>query len=780
MEALQSVESFTSSVDGDENKKNKNYTLTDVGSIIMETPINETPKKPLQKINTNLPQQMVPDTSEGLSEITDGNISSDQQSPIQGPKSIGKAYSKSFSSPSSVYSVSTPHFTPQTSRQPSNHNSVTPTPKQRSIDSGIDHHSIISSYDIIPEEGKNEEKKYNYRDDDDDKHQDNDNINILKRTCDAIGEWYKSMGNNNYYDKKNKIGLFTKWFEEGEQIMDDMVDEFDADNSSNCEYVEFHVDESGKSLFPLPKRINDNESRQIQFQIMAYCFENGSAPHTESSVANKILLNPFQDDCINLMVDDNYKQEIMEIFQKLCPKLHDIFSQEDTKKLFAVGYKHNINLLSILTDVYNRDRIKRYLLHKNNDSKPKKNLEVSEWVNNNDFIKHLTKNYKHRDFQTHIISAIESYIHRIVPKFRMPIVTIIDDDLYYITRYFVAASKFVDRLLNDGLTHSKDDKYGGCIMSNAPFQFDFCIAVAGIIKDGSTKMILPQISDNDPEETEQIEEDLIDKENENIMYYDTIGDIEKRLENEKCSYFVEEFDPNKYDNIDHKSMLYPRCLWEIYNEFITKNNIKKDKFPRGSRLCALIDRRKKITKYIKYDAMCPKNDKLREIFRNKNGDKKDDTYFWIPPNDCNKVDEKLGIREIYFDRITQCILPHKGYNQTKNVPNYKDDDAKIKYKSLREPITCKFMGGLLTFSFIVEAQDEITCYLWYQGRCIRFLPQDISQILPAMFVHSEKNKKFIKQQSNSKNNNDIKYYDRDFDHWYNKIKLQNKATKKEK
>ena len=41
---------------------------------------------------------------------------------------------------------------------------------------------------------------------------------------------------------------------------------------------------------------------------------------------------------------------------------------------------------------------------------------------------------------------------------------------------------------------------------------------------------------------------------------------------------------------------------------------------------------------------------------------------------------------------------------------------------------------MVFFSYHIEAVDRIKCYLWWNQQCIRFMPRDLKNILPRMFV----------------------------------------------
>ena len=46
-------------------------------------------------------------------------------------------------------------------------------------------------------------------------------------------------------------------------------------------------------------------------------------------------------------------------------------------------------------------------------------------------------------------------------------------------------------------------------------------------------------------------------------------------------------------------------------------------------------------------------------------------------------------------------------------------------------------GQMLVFSFHALSAEEVRCYMFYCGRCLRFYPNDIFHIIPELFVKSD-------------------------------------------
>lgn len=61
----------------------------------------------------------------------------------------------------------------------------------------------------------------------------------------------------------------------------------------------------------------------------------------------------------------------------------------------------------------------------------------------------------------------------------------------------------------------------------------------------------------------------------------------------------------------------------------------------------------------------------------------------------------------------------------------------------------------VTFSFQILASEEIRCYLLWQGQRHRFYPQDLLNVLPEIFIKSNKNQHFAKSDYAKRMVNDM-------------------------
>ena len=125
-----------------------------------------------------------------------------------------------------------------------------------------------------------------------------------------------------------------------------------------------------------------------------------------------------------------------------------------------------------------------------------------------------------------------------------------------------------------------------------------------------------------------------------------------------------------------------------FKDFVEENGMdKKHKdYPHKRRFCAIVDCRKE-------------EDEL--------------TFFEPPENCCSFPEHKESYVQLwYFDASRTCILP-KGQNKDKAFTSSSTN--------------------AMTLSFHVESVDEIRCYLHVNGGMMRFLPQDITGVLPKFF-----------------------------------------------
>merc|ERR1712176_1685603 len=107
-----------------------------------------------------------------------------------------------------------------------------------------------------------------------------------------------------------------------------------------------------------------------------------------------------------------------------------------------------------------------------------------------------------------------------------------------------------------------------------------------------------------------------------------------------------------------------------------------------------------------------------------------------------------------------CLIPKMDYKpiymmdkHDKNPEEKVNDDMAHDVQGKKETIHTKTPGALLTISFHVKQADQILAYLYINGQYLRFMPEDIINILPRFFVESDEkpslgysNKRFVEDK----------------------------------
>eukprot|EP01083_Nonionella_stella_P021940 60706_1 len=569
----------------------------------------------------------------------------------------------------------------------------------------------------------------------------------LHKLCTGIGLYYRSMKRNDYYNAQG-IGKFTEWFEAAEMDVDDMKEELINGDMEGCLYLDFDRDVNSQiNYFPLPGDTYVDEKAKLhkQFEIMARIYEDGHPP---------ILSKGFD---ITFDVEEEDKEKAIQLYKAQCPRLIECFENEqDLMYLLAVSYQNNLPFALWMVDCYMRDRLNVYLKHR-------KQLTVNEWTESvysngiSQYMKRLKAKYtvtKEHDIVTCIQHGIKAYINRILPQFKFDAFCTIKDNIFDIAHYIEAASQFIFKLL-------REDRQ--LMQVYAPFQWDFCIAVADVTDKKGNVLIPFGVSPHD------VMDHAVMKSDEK----DILGDIEKKLQSNGCPYYIHEVTTmNKHHT---KNNLLIRPFWTCYDKFRDIYGLKEygknkyNAFPRMRRFCTLIDRRKCVI--TTDEKKCEANKGLQcnaheERDRNEDGRKKDDIYIWIPPGNCDVLpaDKNGYVAEVFLDNLNTCVIPRMGYSEDPLKPT--------KCRLLTSTITSKNHCNerLLTFSFHIESTEEIRCYLWWKGCCLRFMPRDIVEVLPLMFDKTYgNNAKFVTDDNIKDLVQQIRYKDHCFEQWYKKV-----------
>jgi len=579
----------------------------------------------------------------------------------------------------------------------------------------------------------------------------------MKSTCDGLRLWYQQTGQSYPTDDAGR-GLFTQWFEEGGFEEPDMEEEFDE--KLDCAYLDFAVNEdTDANEFPFPPEVvneSDEDKKLVQLRVIRHCWLYGTAPrNADNDWADKKAKEYNLDDIdYTAMASDKTSSagttgELLKDLKTRCPNLRERIGEPDLLNLTAIGQQHGLPLLIYLADCFVRARLAQHVEAKKKGHKISQVLTVSNWVASNPYLQRVAEKPKHGTKVTEkIASAIGAFGNRVAPLFQLdPSRPVVDDDLSEIVTCLNAAVAFIRDL--------PPNSY--------PLQFDFSIAVRGCSQPQLKKLALPFGGDDEEDDDDDEDED---DEKGDKSYFDVLQDIEDRLTLSGTRFEKRSVDGDIYTG------KYPRLFSDVYMALKETHEIKEAGFPRGRRLCCLVDRRDKITQFAHYEAAHPGKDEFKKVNRRPTLQEPDEMYFYLPPSDCDRVDTQKGtIREVYFDRVKQCLIPNATYQKDKGESPHKGKvELTPKSQLMREAITSDSTcnGGLLTFSFQVDAKDAIACYLHWNGKCIRFLPEDVTVVLPLIFASTAANKKFAASNKAT----EVKYEDKQFQIFDEKVSAQ--------
>ena len=417
------------------------------------------------------------------------------------------------------------------------------------------------------------------------------------------------------------------------------------------------------------------------------------------------------------------------MYQWKIPSLWDAIKGDKSAilRILTIGRLLRINYLRFLADTYMRDRIEAFV-------KKGRLLRYSEWVELNGHMQELKRNeYPATVFDDVKQSIMEIHSHVFLPPSSL---FVIDDFIEEICEYILSIIELVHKIASN-----KDG-------SRCPFQVDYCIIFDPDRVGSKIHTVSPTIDDQDDEDS-----DDEDDEEEKQQVFDYICDIKERLKKERLL-----FTDTAIDNVsDSTSFLFKQHFDEFRNMILKKYSEKCNGYPQNKRFICAIDRRK------------PNEDRTYCT-------ECDELIFFEPPDCCNTIPNNHAA-QWYFDSSLACIIPNIGFNNDpygEPVLPFGEQYGSYRY-IYNGPITSEvFEPNLMTFSFHVESCNEIKAYLYFRGAVIRFMPEDIINLLPGRFVENEANKQWIKSQQAQEFIAKMKQklYDCTFDIFYEKYKVR--------
>merc|ERR1712129_83841 len=197
------------------------------------------------------------------------------------------------------------------------------------------------------------------------------------------------------------------------------------------------------------------------------------------------------------------------------------------------------------------------------------------------------------------------------------------------------------------------------------------------------------------------------------VFFDCFANIKQKLEDDDRLFIRKPFD-QKDRSGDVVSRLFDTQFKEFKKGMEGKYGGKMKQYPRKFRFCSVVDKR------------------LPDCGAGGVIDG-DELIFFEPTKETAIIPPGKHVPLVYFETSKACLIPAaKGYVEPKGA---QAADTGAKDKLTKEPITsqspCK--GAMMLLSFHVESTDVMRCYLYVNGQCIRFMPEDVIMLLPTLF-----------------------------------------------
>ena len=449
-------------------------------------------------------------------------------------------------------------------------------------------------------------------------------------------------------------------------------------------------------------------------------------------------------------------------YAQQCPEIWNNGLKWDltTLLLLAVGARMKFPYLIYLVDDYNRYRI--------DTSHSYKQMEyeyITAWLDSNRHAFDIQKaNIKvdtralqqlenAKEAVTTPIAAI-NLLRCAVPSFRkricptLPPLSRIHDSLEITANYYVAVTELIDNILQKpGCTPTQVICYV-CFTSMiilicfALQQIDFCI----VFDACKIRTIADTEFDEDDDDDEYTNYQKAAF-SPSIGEIKPVGSIERKLIANELRYTT--LNSRSWYSYDYKSALL-EFLIKLQSQYDSDGC---DESLTQNRLVFMVDRRRQA-----------KDDEIHN----------DQIYLFEPPMNCrtkpsNAVPEwGLSIFNTNYNRyvlIYNYIITGFNASMTSILPNETYTESLDLYGSseYRHPLQEENISAIdicdtpiMTFSFQIFAEKNIRSYLFWQGYCVRFMPEDIYTILPKLFnpkwrePHKKKEKKsngWIKKRS---------------------------------
>eukprot|EP01084_Bolivina_argentea_P118552 210324_1 len=300
------------------------------------------------------------------------------------------------------------------------------------------------------------------------------------------------------------------------------------------------------------------------------------------------------------------------------------------------------------------------------------------------------------------------------------------DSIEKVANYLIAASNFIDNLLEQQNILP-------------PFQIDFNVIVKKVTSNSKPTMV-DMSSDDDDEDDDDDDDDAEPEQKDDGgagANEVQMGDIFDKLKTEKITYVSKDIDDSKGPEESGRIMVAQ------FNEF--KDALNSDKPNKTD----LVDK-DPLKIHRAYDPKSYPHRKRFEVLVDRR-EAKDKMTFFEPPFVCDSLPETDHVPEWFFESVRKCIIPRKGYGDGEKETDQNEEEKDNQNTTITGQTGCG--GELLTFSYHVEAADQIKCYMYWMAQVMRFYPEDIIQTFKHLFTKkryetfkkSKKYEKMVKQ-----------------------------------
>jgi len=545
-------------------------------------------------------------------------------------------------------------------------------------------------------------------------------ISKITQICSGLHRWYRHCGKGSEYNNK-----FSSFCEENGYDEESIDEELKVDNVDENQFMDC-FDDLDQFPFADPIPSTDDDKKRFILDLIVQLSSNPDADfRVNMPKFNKVLFENVGKEQL-----ERTKREYEEHTKALWDQ--GMANDNTLLQVLAIGRAHRFDYLLHLTDDYSRKRVEHFKKHGG-----AKTLEEAQWV---DLKQHghfeKLKNLKvtvpaagdgsqsvpilYKDLAK---GAVQGFFKRIMPKLLFAPMSKINGSLKMTVQYMAAAMEWITNLLTTASGQ-------GGVVSLCPFQFDLCFAVGEPKRSDHDISVLDEDEDDDDDD---------DHKDDDIKYIDYIGDIGAKLTKNKMKHLMME--KNAKDKVG-------RVFEEMYIQFLEGNGLKKiddlgqRSYLQRKRLISFVDRRGQSGGFDQ-----SLNDQI---------------FMFEPPEDARDIPED-AVPEWFVSSSRTSLLPDLKYDPKKggleddgkeDDPDPDDDEATKhpdKFKNIGVLFPCS--SALLTLSFHVKQENVVKAYLYHNGQSIRFMPEDIRDVLPTLFnMEWGDNAKWIKKEK------DVQHY----------------------